>query len=177
MVYFFALLLLVVLLMSWTTTLLGLPGNWLIVLATAVYAYFTPEGSRLAIGGGVVVTLLVLAALGEGVELLAGVWGTARVGASRRSAVLALLGSLIGAVVGMFLGLPIPLVGPFVAAVLFACLGAMGGAMLGERWAGKKLDATWQAGRAAFWGRLAGTLGKSLIGAVMVATVIAAWMF
>jgi uncharacterized protein len=174
MVYFFALLLVVVLLISWAATLIGMPGNWLIVLAAAVYAYCIPVDSHVAIGWGVVATLVVLAALGEGVELLAGVMGTARVGASRRSAILALLGSFAGAMLGIVIGLPIPLIGSFVATLLFASLGAMAGGMLGERWAGRNIGASWQVGEAAFWGRLAGTLGKVLIGAIMVATVVAA---
>jgi hypothetical protein len=46
--------------------------------------------------------------------------------------------------------------------------------MLGELWAGKNLDASWRIGQAAFWGRLAGTLGKMLVGIVMVAVVVVA---
>jgi uncharacterized protein len=58
--------------------------------------------------------------------------------------------------------------------VLFAGLGAMAGAMLGEVWAGRKLDASWKIGTAAFRGRLMGTLGKMLIGGLIVAMVVAA---
>jgi hypothetical protein len=58
---------------------------------------------------------------------------------------------------------PIPVIGSVVAAVLFAGLGAMAGAILGEVSAGQRLDTSWQIGKAAFWGRLAGTLGKMLL--------------
>jgi uncharacterized protein YqgC (DUF456 family) len=171
---FFALLLIVILLTSWGLTLLGLPGNWLMVVVTAVYAYSVPAQSRASLGWKVVVTLLVLAVLGEIVELLAAAAGTARAGGSRRGAALALLGSLLGAVLGLFVGTPVPVVGSIAASLLLAGLGAMGGAILGEVWAGRNLDASWRVGQRAFWGRLLGTLGKMLLGAVMVALVVAA---
>ena len=175
MTIFFASLLITVLLASWVLTLLNMPGNWLMVLATAIYAYFVPVDSPATIGWKVVVVLLILAALGEILELVAGVVGTAKAGGSRRGAVLALLGSIAGGFIGILVGVPIPIVGPIFVALLFAGLGAMTGAMLGEIWAGKNVDTTWQIGKAAFWGRLAGTLGKILVGAVMVVVVVATW--
>jgi uncharacterized protein len=174
MTLFLALLLIVVLLASWVLTLLSLPGNWLMVAATAVYAYFTPARFSLAIGWKVIVAILVLAALGEVVELLSSTVGTARAGGSRRGAALALLGSIFGAMLGIVVGVPIPLAGSIVAAVLFAGLGAMAGAMLGERWAGRNFDASWPIGIAAFRGRLLGVLAKSLIGGLIVLLVVAA---
>ncbi len=169
-----AILLIVAALACWALTLLNVPGNWLMVGAAALYAYFVPADARVAIGWTVVATLLALAALGEMLEFLASAAGTTKAGGSVRAAVLALVGSLVGAVFGAVLGLPIPLVGPIFAALLFAGLGAMAGALLGERWAGKNLDASWPVGKAAFWGRLLGTLGKVLVGAVMAAVLTAA---
>ncbi len=180
MTLLFALLLIVVLLAGWLLTLLGMPGNWLMVVATAIYAFLTSAQSHAAVGWKVVVLLVVLAALGEVIELMAGATGAARAGGSRRAAILALLGSIGGAMFGIVAGLPVvPILfaGPIIAALLFAGLGAMAGAILGEIWAGRNLDASWQVGRAAFWGRLLGTLGKLLIGAVMVAVVLAALIF
>jgi uncharacterized protein len=174
MTIFFALLLILVLLASWVLTLLSLPGNWAMVVATAVYAYFVPAGSPAGIGWKVVAATVVLAVVGEIVELVAGAAETTRAGGTRRGAALALMGSVVGALVGVFVGLPIPLVGSVVAAVLCAGLGAMAGAILGEVWAGRKLDASLHVGTAAFRGRLLGTLGKMLVGGLIVAVVIAA---
>jgi uncharacterized protein len=170
MTLLFALLLIAVLLAGWALTLLSLPGNWLMVAATAVYAWFAPA----VIGWKVVAAILVLAALGEVVELLSGAAGTARAGGSRRGAALALAGSVAGAIVGLLVGLPIPLAGSLVAALLFAGLGAMAGAMLGEVWAGRDLAASWRIGAAAFRGRLLGAAAKMLVGGLIVAIVIAA---
>jgi uncharacterized protein len=174
MTLFLAILLIVVLLICWMMSLLGMPGNWLIVAFTALYSYFVSTTSSEAIGWRVVGLLIVLAAIGEIVELLVGVAGTAKAGGSIRSNVLALFGSITGSILGVFIGLPIPLVGPIFAALLFAALGAMVGAFIGETWAGKTSVDSWQVGKAAFIARLLGTLGKMLIGAVMVAVVLAA---
>jgi uncharacterized protein YqgC (DUF456 family) len=155
-------------------TLLGLPGNWLMVAATAAYAYLTPIGSTAALGWRTVVTALTLAILGEIVELIAGALGVSKTGGGRRSAMLALAGSLVGSFVGIFVGVPIPVLGSVIAAVLFAAIGAMAGAVLGELSLGQDADAGWRVGKAAFWGRLAGTLGKMLLGAMIIAVVIIA---
>lgn len=173
MTIFFAILLTTVLLASWWLTVFGLPGNWVMVAATTVYAILVPAAS---IGWKTVLVLCVLASLGELLELLAGAAGTARAGGSKRGAVLALLGSIIGSVVGVVVGIPIPIVGSIIAALLFAGIGATTGAMLGEIWIGKDLDKSWQVGKAAFWGRLLGTMSKLLIGAVMACFVVVSLM-
>jgi uncharacterized protein YqgC (DUF456 family) len=172
----FALILIFVLLGCWILTMLGLPGNWLMVAATAAYAYCTPVNSSAALGWRTVATVLVLAVLGEVVELVAGALGVARTGGSRRSALMALAGSLVGSIMGVVIGVPVPVVGSVIAAVLFAGIGAMAGAILGELSAGQTPGAGWRVAKAAFWGRLAGTLGKMLLGALMIAVVVAAML-
>lgn len=167
MSWVFALLLLLILAACWVLTLLGMPGNWLIVISTALYAYLWP----VRLGWRTVVVVLALAVLGEVLELFTSVVTTSRAGGSRRGAFLALVGSLVGGVAGLFIGLPVPLIGSILAAVLFAGLGAMAGAVLGETWKGKTMGKSLEVGHAAFWGRLTGTLAKSMCGAVMVLAV------
>lgn len=174
MTVIFTLLLIVVLLACWLLTLLGLPGNWLMVVVTSIYAYLVPTQSPTALGWRTVVAILVLAVLGEIIERLAGAIGVGKTGGSRRGAVLALAGSIVGGILGVFVGVPVPLIGSVVAAVFFAGLGAMAGAVLGEMWSGKRLDTSWRIGKAAFWGRLAGTLGKMLIGVAIIVVIMAA---
>ena len=172
----FALILFLVLLGCWPLTLLGLPGNWLMVMVTTIYAYLVPAQSPAALGWKTVVAILVLAALGEIVELVASAMGVSKTGGSRRGAVMALAGSIGGGIPGLFVGVPIPLIGSVVAALFFAGLGAMAGAILGEISAGQRLGTSWRIGKVAFWGRLAGTLGKMLLGAVMIVVVVAAML-
>jgi hypothetical protein len=169
-----AILLVLLLPAAWVMTLVGMPGNWVMVAAAALYAWVAPADLRLGIGWETVAALFGLALVGEILELAAGMLGAARAGASRRGAAMALAGSLAGGLVGLFVGLPIPLVGSLVAAVLFASLGAMAGAVLGEQWKGRDLIETWQVGKGAFLGRLAGTLAKAAIGAVMIVVTLTA---
>lgn len=171
---FWAALLLIALAACWVLTLLGMPGNWLMVAAAAGYVLLVPAESPAAIGWTTVVVLIVLASVGELLEFLAGALGVAKAGGSRRGAVLALAGSLAGGVVGLFVGLPIPVVGSLLGAVLLAGAGAFVGAVLGERWRGRQLGESLKIGEAAFWGRLLGTVAKSAVGAVMVAVVLIA---
>ncbi len=159
---------------GWLLTLLGMPGNWLMVLAAVIYSWAVPPDARLGMSNTAVITLAGLAIAGEVIELAAGALGVAKVGGSRRSGVLALVGSVIGGVIGMGVGLPVPIIGSMLAAVFFAGLGALGGAMLGEQWKGRGADHTWQVGKAAFWGRIFGTLAKTIIASVMVGVGLAA---
>jgi hypothetical protein len=76
----YVLLLITVLLACWMLTLVGMPGNWLMVVATAIYAYFMPA----TLGWKVVVVLAMLAALGEIVELWAGAMGVSRLEAKNQ---------------------------------------------------------------------------------------------
>jgi uncharacterized protein YqgC (DUF456 family) len=170
------LLLIVVLLGCWVLGALGMPGNWLMVAVVALYGVLVPGDSPASLGWKTVVTLGVLAALGEILELVAGAAGTARLGGTRRGAAMALAGSVVGSILGMFVGLPVPVVGSLLAAVLFAALGATVGAIIGEIRAGQTFAQGWRIAQGAFWGRLTGTLGKLLIGAIMIAVVIAAWL-
>lgn len=177
MTILWALLFVLSLLAFWFTNLLGLPGNWLIVAAAGLYAWLLPGDSRAALGWPVVGAVAALALVGELIEFIAGAAGVRKAGGSRLSAFLALFGSLVGAIIGVFVGLPIPFVGSLVAAVLFAGAGAAAGAALGENLAGRSNDASWKVGQAAFWGRLWGTLAKTLIGAMMVGVTVAAMCF
>lgn len=170
----FAILLVLLMLGAWLLTLLNLPGNWVIVGAAALYVLLVDPTSVVAMSWQTVIVLAVLATLGEVAEFAAGAANAKRAGGSRRSAVLAIIGSVIGGVIGLGLGLPIPVIGPFVGAVLLAGAGAFIGAVLGESWKGRGLEESWQVGEAAFWGRLGGSLAKIAFGGLMVVVATAA---
>ena len=170
------LLWIVVLAAGWLLTLLGLPGNWLIVLGAAAYHLWGPMDGRLEMSLSTLIALAVLATIGEILEFALGAVTARRAGGSRRAAVGALGGGIAGGVVGMFVGIPIPIVGPVIAAVLFAAVGAMAGAFLAQGSMREAEDArkAWHIGKAAFWGRLSGTLAKLVVGTVMVVVGLAA---
>ncbi|NOY30453.1 MAG: DUF456 domain-containing protein [Planctomycetes bacterium] len=156
---------------GWTLTLLGLPGNWLMVLSAALYAWIGPASGILQIGWLAVLSITALAVVGELAELATSVWGAHRAGGSRRAAVFSLFGSMGGAIVGVMLGLPIPILGPPVAALLGGALGALAGAAFAEHSLGEAPGQSLRVGHAAFWGRILGTGAKTLAGTAIAATL------
>jgi uncharacterized protein YqgC (DUF456 family) len=171
---FWSVLLVVVSIAGWLITVLGLPGTWVMVAAAALYVWLLPAEASTSFGWGIVAILFFFAALGEVIEFGAGSIGAAKGGGSKRSAVLALAGSIVGAIAGLFIGTPVPVIGSLVLSILLSAVGALVGALLGELWKGRSFDAGMQTGHAAFWGRILGTLAKALVAAVMLAVVLAA---
>ena len=158
----------------WTGSLFSLPGNWAIAAAAAMFTWMVPDSG---LSWSTVTVLLVLAGVAEVVESLAGAAGAAKLGGSRRSVVLSLIGTVVGSVAGVIAGLPIPIIGSAIAAVIGGAIGAFGGAVAGERWKGRSRDQQWEVGQAAFWGRLLGTMGKLAIGIAMVVITTADALF
>jgi uncharacterized protein YqgC (DUF456 family) len=157
--------------LGWLTTLFTLPGNWIVVGLAALFAWLLPPESGGQLSWFYVGVAAVLALLGEGVELAAGAAGAKKQGASRRSMVLALVGTVLGSLLGAVVSLPIPIVGPIIGALGGGALGAFGGAYLGETWKGRDPNQRMAAGQGALVGRLFGTVGKLMIGAVMVVVI------
>ena len=171
-VFAWAALLAIICIIAWGANLVALPGNWIAIAAVAIYVWLGPEDGRAAIS---VVTLSIgflLALMGEAIELVAAAMGAKRAGASRRSTLFALIGSMVGAIVGAVVGIPIPAVGSILAAILFGGAGAMAGAMYGELSDGRPWQESWAVGHAAFWGRTFGMLGKLSAGFIIVVLVI-----
>ncbi len=157
---------------GWTLTLLGLPGNWLMVCCAALFALFGPQGGQLEIGWLAVMSIFSLAAIGEIAEVVTSVWTSRRAGGSRRAAVFALLGSIAGAIAGATFGLPIPILGPPIAALLGGALGALAGAYAAEHSLGEEPEQSFRVGHAAFWGRVMGTGVKTIAGTIIAAMLL-----
>lgn len=155
---------------------LGLPGTWLMVITTALVAWWQwPVDSTVEapmIGIGVLAAIVVVAALAEVLELVAGVLGAKATGGGRRGSVGALAGGLIGALVGTVL-IPIPLLGSLVGACMGAGLGAWGLELSG----GREQGAALKAGVGAGVGRFFGTVVKLAAGVLiwLVVAVAAFW--
>ncbi len=160
--------LVVLCLLGWGLNLISLPGNWINVAMLALFAWLGPETGRIAIGYGAVAGAFTFALFGEVLEFAASAAGAQKAGASRRSTIFAMIGSMVGAIGGAMVGIPVPVIGPILAAILFGGLGATAGAMYGEWTDGREWRESWSIGRAAFWGRTFGTLGKILAGLAIV---------
>ncbi len=153
--------------------LVSMPGNWLILAFSGLFAWLVHSASGQGMSWSVVGVLACLATAGELAEMLAGSAGAARRGASRRGLVMSLVGSFVGSIAGAIIGLPIPIVGSAVAAMLFGAIGAFVGAFLGERATERSLGERMSIGSAALVGRVLGTASKLVIGVIMV--VVAAF--
>ncbi|MFN7876910.1 MAG: DUF456 family protein [Pirellula sp.] len=160
----------------WILTLIGMPGNWGLVIVAGLGFFFANPESPLHVTLPIWIGMLLVAAVGEILEFAASSIGVNKLGGSKKGAMLAVVGSIVGAVAGIILGVPIPIVGSLVAAVVFGCFGAFGGAILGERWDGKEWEEAIKIGWGAFWGRLFGTVLKTLCGTILlIAVVVSVW--
>src|SRR4051812_47822582 len=116
--YFWAFLLIFASGIAWLTTLVTLPGNWIIAGLAALFAWLIPVDT----GGGItwttVAVLVGLAIAGEVIEFGASAAGAAKRGASKRGIALAAVGAGVGSVIGLMIGLPIPILGSLIMAVL-----------------------------------------------------------
>lgn len=174
MLYLWAALYIVTIFAGWAITALAMPGTWVIVGATAIYWWGIDATDRMAVGTHTLIALVILAIIGEIVEFAASAAGVKRAGGSKRGAVLAIVGSLCGALLGLVVGVPIPIIGSLIGAIVFGGLGAMAGAFIGEQWKHGQVGQSWNVGRAAFWGRLLGTVGKLGVATVMFVIAMAA---
>lgn len=143
---------------------LQLPGTWLMIAATAVFAWLRWGQEHFVYGWWTLAALLGLAVLGELVEFAASALGSHHVGGSKRGAAISIATAIVGAILGSFL-IPIPIVGT----LLGAALGAGAGASLGDKWAGRSWSETAQGFKGAAVGKLSGA-------AVKLAIAVAMWL-
>jgi uncharacterized protein len=111
------------------------------------------------LGYGWLICIAAVGAVGLSIDLLAGVLGVKRVGASKE----AVLGALFGTVVGLLFGLPGLLLGPFL------------GSVLGELAAGSSVLRSTNVGIGAWLGLIFGTIVKLVSSLMMVALLAAGW--
>jgi uncharacterized protein len=111
------------------------------------------------LGYGWLIVIAAVGAVGLTIDLLAGVLGVKRVGASKQ----AVLGALFGTVIGLFFGLPGLLLGPFL------------GSVLGELAAGSSVLRSTNVGISAWLGLIFGTIIKLVSSLMMVGLLAVAW--
>jgi uncharacterized protein YqgC (DUF456 family) len=165
-----ATLLAVVNLLFLASVIFGLPGTWLMVLATALVAWW--QWDHQMIGPWTLVAMGILALAAEIVELTAGLLGASHAGGGWRASLGAMAGGLVGAVAGTFL-IPLPLVGTLIG----ACVGTGLVATAVQRSRGQSPQLALRVGVGAFTGRLVGTLVKLALAVTIwiIATVASFW--
>src|SRR5437588_10820760 len=107
--YLWALLLVLACGVAWLTTLVTLPGNWIIAGLAALFAWLVPVENGRGITWTTVAVLAALAVVGEVVEFAASAAGAAKQGASKRGIALSMVGAVVGSVLGLMVGVPIPI--------------------------------------------------------------------
>jgi uncharacterized protein YqgC (DUF456 family) len=139
-----------------------LPGVWLILLTAVLYDWRS-DWSR--IGWKWLIALIVIAAVAELCDTLAGVVMAKRVGASRRAAI----GSIIGGFAGMImLSVPLPIIGTIVGGLI----GCFAGALLGELSLHDDVMTGARVGLFATMGRLLGLMVKTAAAIVVAGAVV-----
>lgn len=139
--------------------LVGLFGNWVILVALACVWAFTGFDH---FGIWAMAGCLALAIAGEVIETLAAGYGAAKFGGSRG----AIISALVGCIAGAIFGTPIF---PIVGTLIGACLGAFAGATAHELLLMRKSasQAAWT-GFGAALGKIGGMVAKLLVGLGML---------
>ena len=92
----------------------SISGTWLVVAGTIIAAMIRKGAFP---GLWTLIIFIVLAALVEVVEAVAGVWGVKKRGGSPLAGVMAIVGGLIGLTIGTFI--PVPVIGSLIG--MFVC--------------------------------------------------------
>ncbi len=145
-----------------------LPGNWLMLMTTYLFAWWQWE--RGIFGWPILIFVTVLALIGELIEFFAGPGGARKAGAGWMGALAAIGGAVAGAIVGTGIV-------PFFGTILGACLGAGLLTWIAERIAGREHNHSVRSGVGAGTGVLIGILSKFCIGCLiwLLITVAAFW--
>jgi uncharacterized protein YqgC (DUF456 family) len=144
--------------------LIGLPGNWMMVIFTWALALW--QWDQHLFGLPVLIAIIILAGFGELMEFLAGAVVVRKVGGTRRAAVGAILGALVFGIVGTML-IPIPIFG----SIIGACMGAFLGAWFFEFSGGKAMNESIRSGLGAGLGHFIGLNMKLIAGTIIWITV------
>ena len=141
---------------------LGLGGNFVILGTALVLGLAT---GFTAIGWWSLLGLAALAIAGEIIEAGLGLFAVQRLGASKK----AMLGTFLGGIVGGAAGTGVV---PIVGSLLGAFAGAFAGAVIGEIVHRRRVQGSFRAGWAAFFGRVAAIAIKFEIGVIMVVIIV-----
>jgi uncharacterized protein YqgC (DUF456 family) len=164
MVWVYYLLLLVASCIGVGFTVLTLPGLWLIVAASAAYAWVT---GGLYLGLKTLIVLLALAAAAEAGDLVLGGRGAKRAGGSGWGILGGTLGGIAG---GIFLTALVPVLGTIIG----ICVGTFAGTFGAELLMGKPVLHSLRIGGHSAKGKLIGIAAKITTGVVMLLIVLVA---
>ena len=140
--------------------IVGLPGLWVIVVSSGVFAIATDGG---AVPWAVVIVYVALAAGSEIFDVMVGAWGAKKYGGSK----WAMAGAIIGGVGGAILLAGIP---PVIGSIIGAFGGAFAGAFGLEYAINRDFRQARSSGTGAFLGRVAAVVVKAGLAVAMMVT-------
>jgi uncharacterized protein YqgC (DUF456 family) len=121
MIYVWSVVLILINVICLLLVAFAIPGNWLMVIATAVFAWLLRGQDFISVYTLIAITLLAI--LGELLELLGGMGAAKRSGAGFWGSVGAIAGAIGGAILGTFL-IPIPIIGTLTGSAIGAAVGS-----------------------------------------------------
>lgn len=169
MIYVWLALLILINLVWLATVIFYLPGNWLMVITTGLFAWWQWDQGIFSIY--TLIAIALLATIGEIIEFLGGMHGARKAGASKRAAIGAIFGAIAGAMIGT-VWIPIPVLGT----LLGCCAGAAAVTCGIELMLIKNMDHSIRSGLGAGFGVFIGTTGKFIVG-ILIWTIIAITAF
>jgi len=162
MYYLYAVILIIVNAGCVFLSLFGIPGNWLIVTLTILFAFWQKTPEQLPVSIPVMICLTALALLGEVAEFTLGVMTAKKAGAKKSGMIGAFLGAFAGAILGTLL-IPIPILGSLIGLGLGAALGSI----ILERASGTQAPQAVKTAVAAGLGTVSGTFIKFTCGVLI----------
>jgi uncharacterized protein YqgC (DUF456 family) len=136
----------------------SLPGNWLMIITTILFALWQKNMFSVY----TILAAIVLALAGEIFEFAAGAAGAKAAGGSKKTMAAAIIGAIIGAIVGTIIIL-IPIIGT----LLGSAIGAAVAVLIVERTGGKEFKKSLKTAAGAGVGRIVGISAKFIAGIVI----------
>ena len=163
MIYFWLILLIIVNSFWLMLGVFSLPGNWLMIITTILFALWQKNIFSVY----TIIAAIVLAVIGEILEFIAGAAGTKAAGGGKKAMAAAIIGAIVGAIVGTVI-IPIPIFGTLLGSAIGAALAVL----FVERKGGKELKQSLKIATGAGLGRFVG-LGAKFIAGVIIWLVFA----
>ena len=158
MIYFWLILLIIVNSFWLGLVFFSLPGNWLMIITTILFALWQKNIFSIY----TIIAATVLAFVGEILEFAAGAGGAKATGGGKKAMTAAIVGAIIGAVAGTMI-IPVPIFGT----LLGSAIGAAAAVLIVERKGGKELKESLKIAAGAGLGRFAGLGAKFIVGIVI----------
>ncbi len=158
MIYLWLILLIILNAFWLALVFFSLPGNWLMIITTILFALWQKNIFSIY----TIIAAVIIAFLGEVFEFFAGAGGAKAAGGGKKAMAAAIIGAILGAIIGTII-IPIPILGT----LLGSAIGAAIAVLTVERKAGKELKPSLKTAAGAGLGQFVGLGAKFIAGVVI----------